>query len=75
MNLEQMEQCSQFIFVWDDGKWLMFKILNAYAAWYSEEAMGQLQRFAAEEVARVLRGEPMKNLLARPARPRTTYDL
>lgn len=49
-------------------------ILNAHAAWYSEEAMAQLQRFAAEEVARVLRGEPMKNPLNKPARPRTIDD-
>jgi D-3-phosphoglycerate dehydrogenase len=46
-------------------------ILNAHAAWYSEEAMAQLQRFAAEEVARALRGEPMKNPLAQVPKPRT----
>lgn len=45
-------------------------ILNSHAAWYSEEAMAQLQRNAAEEVARVLRGEPMKNPLNRPAKAR-----
>jgi D-3-phosphoglycerate dehydrogenase len=45
-------------------------ILNAHAAWYSEEAMAQLQRFAAEEVARALRGEPMKNPLAKVPKPR-----
>ncbi|MFN4293335.1 MAG: C-terminal binding protein [Thermoflexales bacterium] len=42
-------------------------ILHPHAAWYSEEAMTQLQVNAAEEVARALRGEPLKNPLA-PAR-------
>lgn len=48
-------------------------ILNPHAAWYSEEALTQLQRNAAMEVARVLRGEPLKNPLNRPDRPRG-YD-
>jgi D-3-phosphoglycerate dehydrogenase len=43
-------------------------ILNPHAAWYSEEALIQLQINAAEEVARALRGEPMKNPLNRPVR-------
>ncbi|GIV85943.1 MAG: D-isomer specific 2-hydroxyacid dehydrogenase family protein [Candidatus Roseilinea sp.] len=38
-------------------------ILHPHAAWYSEEALTQLQVNAAEEVARALRGEPLKNLL------------
>ncbi|BCX02616.1 MAG: D-isomer specific 2-hydroxyacid dehydrogenase family protein [Candidatus Roseilinea sp.] len=38
-------------------------ILHPHAAWYSEEAMIQLQINAAEEVARALRGEPLKNPL------------
>lgn len=38
-------------------------ILHPHAAWYSEEAMVQLQINAAEEVARALRGEPLKNPL------------
>lgn len=42
-------------------------ILHPHAAWYSEEAMIQLQINAAEEVARALRGEPLKNPLT-PAR-------
>ncbi len=42
-------------------------ILHPHAAWYSEEAMTQLQVNAAEEVARALRGEPLKNPLT-PAR-------
>jgi D-3-phosphoglycerate dehydrogenase len=32
-------------------------VLTDHAAWYSEEAIADLQRKAAEEVARVLRGE------------------
>jgi D-3-phosphoglycerate dehydrogenase len=32
-------------------------VLTDHAAWYSEEAIAELQRKAAEEVARVLRGE------------------
>ncbi|MDW8351337.1 MAG: C-terminal binding protein [Anaerolineae bacterium] len=42
-------------------------ILHPHAAWYSEEALIQLQTNAAEEVARALRGEPLKNPLT-PAR-------
>ncbi len=38
-------------------------VLAAHAAWYSEEAMAQLQRSAGEEVARMLRGERPKNAL------------
>lgn len=46
-------------------------ILNPHAAWYSEESLTQLQASAGEEVARVLRGEPLKNPVNRPANPRT----
>ncbi len=45
-------------------------ILNPHAAWYSEEALTQLQINAAEEVARALRGEPLKNALNRPEAPK-----
>jgi D-3-phosphoglycerate dehydrogenase len=45
-------------------------ILSSHAAWYSEEALAQLQRSAAMEVARALRGEPLKNPLNRPEKPR-----
>jgi D-3-phosphoglycerate dehydrogenase len=45
-------------------------ILNPHAAWYSEESLTQLQASAGEEVARVLRGEPLKNPVNRPANPR-----
>jgi D-3-phosphoglycerate dehydrogenase len=38
-------------------------VLAAHAAWYSEEAMAQLQRSAGQEVARMLRGERPKNAL------------
>ena len=38
-------------------------VLAAHAAWYSEEAMAQLQRSAGEEVARMLRGDKPKNAL------------
>ena len=38
-------------------------VLAAHSAWYSEEAMAQLQRSAGEEVARMLRGERPKNAL------------
>ncbi len=41
-------------------------ILQPHAAWYSEESVLELQRSAAEEVARVLRGEPMRNPVNRP---------
>lgn len=40
-------------------------ILHPHAAWYSEEALIQLQTNAAEEVARALRGEPLKNPLTK----------
>jgi D-3-phosphoglycerate dehydrogenase len=36
-------------------------VLTDHAAWYSEEAIADLQRQAAEEVARVLRGEKPLN--------------
>jgi D-3-phosphoglycerate dehydrogenase len=36
-------------------------ILQPHVAWYSEESLLELQRNAAEEVARVLQGEPPKN--------------
>jgi D-3-phosphoglycerate dehydrogenase len=34
-------------------------------AWYSEQSVPRLQRMAAEEVARGLRGEPLKNQVNR----------
>jgi D-3-phosphoglycerate dehydrogenase len=45
-------------------------ILHPHAAWYSEESLTQLQASAGEEVARVLRGEPLKNPVNKPANPR-----
>jgi len=36
-------------------------ILTPHLAWYSEEALAQLQRSVAEECARVLRGEPPRH--------------
>lgn len=45
-------------------------ILNPHAAWYSEESLTQLQASAGEEAARVLRGEPLKNPVNKPANPR-----
>ncbi len=41
-------------------------ILQPHASWYSEESLVQLQRSAAEEVARVLRGERPKNPVNEP---------
>lgn len=38
-------------------------ILAPHSAWFSEEALVSLQRLAAMEVARVLRGEPVKSLV------------
>jgi D-3-phosphoglycerate dehydrogenase len=38
-------------------------ILQPHGAWYSEESLRELQRNAAEEVARVLRGGKMKNIV------------
>lgn len=40
-------------------------ILTSHVAWYSEQSLPALQRLAAEEAARVLRGESPKN----PVRP------
>ena len=37
--------------------------LTPHSAWYSSAAIGNLQRMAAEEVARVLRGEKPKSLI------------
>jgi D-3-phosphoglycerate dehydrogenase len=45
-------------------------LLNPHAAWYSEESLTQLQASAGEEAARVLRGEPLKNPVNKPANPR-----
>jgi D-3-phosphoglycerate dehydrogenase len=33
-------------------------LLTPHAAWYSEAAIGRLQRLVAEDLARALRGEP-----------------
>jgi len=38
-------------------------ILTPHSAWYSADALDKLQRMAAEEVARVLRGEKPKSLI------------
>jgi D-3-phosphoglycerate dehydrogenase len=36
-------------------------LLTSHVAWYSERSLGQLQRLAAEEVARFARGEPLRH--------------
>ncbi len=36
-------------------------LLTSHVAWYSESSIPRLQRLAAEEAARGLRGEPLKN--------------
>ncbi len=36
-------------------------LLTSHVAWYSESSIPRLQRLAAEEVARALRGAPLKN--------------
>jgi D-3-phosphoglycerate dehydrogenase len=36
-------------------------LITSHVAWYSESSIPRLQRLAAEEVARALRGEPLKN--------------
>lgn len=36
-------------------------LLTSHVAWYSESSMPRLQRLAAEEVVRGLRGEPLRN--------------
>jgi len=41
-------------------------LLQPHASWYSEESLRQLQRSAAEEGARVLRGERPKNPVNEP---------
>ena len=41
-------------------------ILGPHGAWYSEESLRELQRSAAEEAARALRGEPLKNRVGAP---------
>jgi D-3-phosphoglycerate dehydrogenase len=38
-----------------------YALLTSHVAWYSEASLPKLQRLAAEEVARALRGEPLKN--------------
>lgn len=40
-------------------------ILTSHVAWYSEQSLPALQRLAAEEAARVLRGESPKNPVVR----------
>src|SRR5208282_4757847 len=40
-------------------------VLSDHTAWYSEESVAELQTKAAEEVARVLRGEPPKHWVNR----------
>ena len=40
-------------------------ILTSHNAWYSESSMIRLQRMAAEEAVRAVRGEPLRNCLNR----------
>jgi D-3-phosphoglycerate dehydrogenase len=40
-------------------------LLTSHVAWYSESSIPRLQRLAAEEVVRALRGEPLKNRVNR----------
>ncbi len=40
-------------------------LLTSHVAWYSESSMPRLQRLAAEEVVRGLRGEPLRNQVNR----------
>lgn len=40
-------------------------LLTPHVAWYSESSVPRLQRFAAEEIVRGLRGEPLKNQVNR----------
>ena len=40
-------------------------ILTSHNAWYSEASMIRLQRMAAEEAVRAVRGEPLRNCLNR----------
>ncbi len=40
-------------------------LLTSHVAWYSESSIPRLQRLAAEEVARGLRGEPLRNQVNR----------
>jgi phosphoglycerate dehydrogenase-like enzyme len=52
-------------------------VLTPHSAFYSAEGFIELRRKAAEEVARILRNEPPRNLVNRPqlvARPRTQID-
>jgi len=41
-------------------------IVTSHCAWYSEESLQRLQRLAAEEVARALRGERPRHVVNRP---------
>ena len=41
-------------------------VLTPHSAWYSEEAMRDLQRLLAEDVLRALRGEPPRCPVAAP---------
>jgi D-3-phosphoglycerate dehydrogenase len=38
-------------------------ILTSHVAWYSTDSIVRLRAYAAEEVARMLRGEPLKNIV------------
>ena len=40
-------------------------VLSDHTGWYSEESVGELQTKAAEEIARVFRGEPPRHWLNR----------
>lgn len=41
-------------------------LVTSHCAWYSEESLVRLQRLAAEEIARVLRGEQPRHVVNRP---------
>jgi phosphoglycerate dehydrogenase-like enzyme len=51
-------------------------VLTPHSAFYSVEGFIELRRKTAEEVARILRGEPPRNVVNRPhlVRPRTRVD-
>jgi D-3-phosphoglycerate dehydrogenase len=44
-------------------------VMTPHSAWYSEEAMRDLQRLLAEDVLRALRGEPPRRPVAGPGHP------
>ncbi len=48
---------------WEDLLKSEYVILTPHSAWLSKNSLRQLQRLAASEVARVLKGEPVKSLI------------